>query len=287
MKVNIATPSNIIIYASRTHTQLSQVIGELKASGYSPRMIVLGSREQLCVHEKISKLRGNTLNHACSSLGAQRGCVFKNSLDKYIGGAEGVGNAPSPIMDIEELCNVGKMDKICPYFYSRDKSKKSDLILLPYNYLIDGNTRATLDIDWRNAIIIFDEGHNIEKNACDAASFSITSTDIASCIAEMQKLIPKLQEKKDSDLSNVTGRSQGSNNLNAMLKSGSLVDTPSIEAAVIILRSLFELERRIDSVPLTDTSNGVKANGGEKCCVKPGQWMVQLLLESGFNIFTV
>ncbi len=42
-----------IIYASRTHTQLSQVIQELKGSGYSPKIAVLGSREQLCVHREV------------------------------------------------------------------------------------------------------------------------------------------------------------------------------------------------------------------------------------------
>ena len=47
--------SCVIIYASRTHSQLSQVIGELKHSGYSINMTVMGSREQLCVNDKIAR----------------------------------------------------------------------------------------------------------------------------------------------------------------------------------------------------------------------------------------
>ncbi len=42
-----------IIYASRTHTQLSQVIQELKGSGYAPKIAVLGSREQTCAHREV------------------------------------------------------------------------------------------------------------------------------------------------------------------------------------------------------------------------------------------
>ena len=47
-----------IIYTSRTHSQLTQVVKELKASSYRPKVSILGSREQLCVHEKVSKETG-------------------------------------------------------------------------------------------------------------------------------------------------------------------------------------------------------------------------------------
>ena len=54
-----------IIYASRTHTQLAQVAKELKRSRYRPRMCVLSSREQLCLHPRISNLRGTAQANAC------------------------------------------------------------------------------------------------------------------------------------------------------------------------------------------------------------------------------
>ncbi|KAJ0393469.1 hypothetical protein P43SY_003822 [Pythium insidiosum] len=54
-----------IIYSSRTHSQLKQVIKELKATSYRPSVAVLGSREYLCVNEKISQLRGTRQNFAC------------------------------------------------------------------------------------------------------------------------------------------------------------------------------------------------------------------------------
>jgi regulator of telomere elongation helicase 1 len=69
-----------IIYASRTHSQLAQVVSELKSTSYRPRMTVLGSREQLCVHPKVSKLRGGAQNHACNTLSNTRSCSAKNNL---------------------------------------------------------------------------------------------------------------------------------------------------------------------------------------------------------------
>ena len=50
-----------IIYASRTHTQLSQVIQELKGSGYAPKIAVLGSREQLCAHREVRSVHGTRM----------------------------------------------------------------------------------------------------------------------------------------------------------------------------------------------------------------------------------
>ncbi len=57
----------VIVYASRTHSQLSQVLRELHRTAYGKdtRVALLGSREQLCVHPKLSKLKGGILAHQC------------------------------------------------------------------------------------------------------------------------------------------------------------------------------------------------------------------------------
>ncbi|RLN25872.1 hypothetical protein BBJ28_00000860 [Nothophytophthora sp. Chile5] len=51
-----------IIYSSRTHSQLKQVVQELKNTSYRPNVAVLGSREHLCVHDKVSQLKGTRQN---------------------------------------------------------------------------------------------------------------------------------------------------------------------------------------------------------------------------------
>jgi regulator of telomere elongation helicase 1 len=40
-----------IVYMSRTHGQLAQVIKELRNTSYRPKTALLGSRQQLCVHK--------------------------------------------------------------------------------------------------------------------------------------------------------------------------------------------------------------------------------------------
>ena len=64
-------------------------------------------------------------------------------------------------LDIEELHEVGKKAMICPYYGNKDRLSGSDIVFMPYNYLIDEKIRENFDIKYENACIIFDEAHNV------------------------------------------------------------------------------------------------------------------------------
>src|SRR5690554_2122682 len=53
--------AQVVIYASRTHGQLAQVIAELRKTKYKPKVTVLASRDQLCVNESVNHLKGYAL----------------------------------------------------------------------------------------------------------------------------------------------------------------------------------------------------------------------------------
>lgn len=42
-----------IIYTSRTHAQLKQVIQELKKTGFDLKISILGSRDQTCINDDL------------------------------------------------------------------------------------------------------------------------------------------------------------------------------------------------------------------------------------------
>ena len=187
-----------IIYASRTHSQLSQVVKELRFTRYRPKHAVLGSREQMCVNSKVKTktATASDINHMCGKLTKDRKCRFRNNLDGFVSSsAESDGKGGDyglqPVLDIEELTSMGKKRNICPFYFSRGHIAEAEIIFVPYNYLFDKDARTTslADVQWENSILVFDEAHNLEAFASDSASFDLGSVDIAGCINEVQRAI--------------------------------------------------------------------------------------------------
>lgn len=215
-------PPPKIIYASRTHSQLSQVARELKNSGYAPRLAVLGSREQLCVNSTVTKLPPAAQSHACRQLTRARRCAYQRGLNEWLEssgslatlrlssarssdqlageatreGAAGAvsgcggGGGGGSILDIEEMAALGRERTLCPYYLPRDEriQREAELLLVPYNYLIDPAVRSQAfgaGFEWGNAVVILDEAHNIEDVASESASFDLSAGDLARAIDEL------------------------------------------------------------------------------------------------------
>ena len=159
-----------ILYTSRTHSQLTNVIKELKKTCYLPSTAVLSSRDGLCVNPElmsVSTNRGNVLNIKCKII-KKRCSFFKNNnniMNEY------------NMCDIEELHKAGKNTRFCPFFFEREKMKKSDIVFLPYNYIVDSAVREALEIDMKNTIVIIDEAHNLQS-VCESAESRCLSEKI-------------------------------------------------------------------------------------------------------------
>ncbi len=109
--------------------QLSQVIRELRKTSYRPRMCVLGSRTQMCVHKDISQLSGAAQDFACRTAVASRSCAHHRAVEGYARST----NDDEPL-DIEDMHEVGRAAGCgpCPYFLSRERSKVRDpLVVTP------------------------------------------------------------------------------------------------------------------------------------------------------------
>ncbi|TMW65928.1 hypothetical protein Poli38472_003693 [Pythium oligandrum] len=241
-----------IIYSSRTHSQLKQVIQELKNTAYKPRVAVLGSREHLCVNEKVSQLKGTRQNLACRSVVKNRRCGFKKGFDEIKARNKKV---TLPIMDIEELVEHTKQKKVCPFFLSRTMLPDADIIFVPYNYLIDPLARRSIGISLENAVLIFDEAHNVESIASDAASYALSSNDIAGCVAEVQQFINALSEHR------------------IVLPPNSTV---SAESAQTLKALLLEIDKGLNAFPLS-------SSGGY---TKPGEFIFDFFQQFNVNFDT-
>lgn len=70
-----------VLYASRTHSQTSQFVNEIKRTAFAKgiRCVTLGSRRQLCINPAVMKLKGSDsfVNDACLDLQKGKGKPIK------------------------------------------------------------------------------------------------------------------------------------------------------------------------------------------------------------------
>jgi Rad3-related DNA helicase len=171
-------PISRIFYCTRTHKQLEQVAKQLNNTIYKDkiRMTLLSSRDNYCIHPVVSK--GPNKNHECVKLTrpdqrkfGQRG--FKSECGYYerLKGKTAndffrvaISKQLPRVFDIEqfnEYCQT--THAICPYYTSRLLINDVQIILCPYNYLIDPRVRNSMQMTINNAVIIIDEGKK-QKN---------------------------------------------------------------------------------------------------------------------------
>ena len=175
-------------YSTRTHSQISNVIKELKKTVYLPITCILSSRDKSCVNYKVKNNSKNlcVLNSFCKK--NKHNCSFYRN----------VNNIPilsNNLIDIEELCDLGINQKFCPYHYEKDKSYNSDIIFSPFNYIIDKEIKDTLRINIENSILIIDEAHNIDKILEDNWSIELKTNSLNNMIIELNNII--LEKRKN------------------------------------------------------------------------------------------
>lgn len=168
---NLITPK--IIFCSRTHSQLSQVVSELRKTsffkiGRKDSFLNLAtstaSRNALCINKNLREefSRSSVINEACNDLiTSEEGCsyynrkkdsAFKDHLDIL---------KSHNVLDIEDILQSGITSQCCPYYSSRFLVKPASFLATPYNAIFDKTTREAYGINLSENIVIFDEAHNI------------------------------------------------------------------------------------------------------------------------------
>ncbi|XP_047114630.1 ATP-dependent DNA helicase DDX11 isoform X1 [Schistocerca piceifrons] len=187
-----------IYFCSRTHSQLAQVVGEIRRSPYGAdiRAVPLASRSNCCINESVRRLGNNTLiNERCLELQSKTKSkpIDKENApkrQKTVGG----GSCPfrqrervqqlrdtalSSVHDVEELVTAGKMLKACPYYAARDAVPLAQVVLIPYNTLLHKSTREASGIRLKDSIVIIDEAHNLLESVNSIHSCEVTGHQLS------------------------------------------------------------------------------------------------------------
>ncbi|CAB1417634.1 unnamed protein product [Pleuronectes platessa] len=244
-----------IIYASRTHSQLAQVMNELKNTSYRPKVCVLGSREQLCINQEVMRQESNHVKvHMCRGKVSTRSCVYYNNVDEKSTDKDLLNS----ILDVEDLVKFGNKQRACPYYLSRSLKQQADIIFMPYNYLLDPKSRRAHNIELNGAVVIFDEAHNVEKTCEESTSFDLSPYDVASAINAVDRLL--LEQAKEASHTDAVTENFNVESLNSGLK----IDLATVAK---IKQILLDLEAAIDSYDVPS----------DKGITKPGIFIYELL----------
>uniref|UniRef100_A0A9I9DEW8 Regulator of telomere elongation helicase 1 homolog n=1 Tax=Cucumis melo TaxID=3656 RepID=A0A9I9DEW8_CUCME len=177
-----------IYYSSRTHSQISQVIREYRKTTYRVPMAVLASRKHLCTNPRV---RGkDDLDEKCKLLlkNKDAGCSeFKNKKTVKRHSTFQKGGCHE-VHDIQDLMKVGEAVKGCSYYAARSMAHNAQLVFCPYSYIINPVIRRAIGVDIKDAIVIFDEAHNIENIARCAGSVDIEEDTLNKMQMELEQL---------------------------------------------------------------------------------------------------
>lgn len=82
----------------------------------------------------------------------------------------------SMLCDLLDLVlNLYHFTRTCPFYLSRESQSEADIVLLPYQYLVDATARKLMNIDLYNSIIIFDEAHNLVGSRLNSRNAKVYS----------------------------------------------------------------------------------------------------------------
>ncbi|GAA5916746.1 DNA helicase [Sporobolomyces salmoneus] len=219
-----------IYFASRTHSQLSQFVAELRKTQFSQatsaprdpsvsefsstslsaprpvRLIPLGSRQNLCINDEVrqrSKGNNELLGDLCTDLqkgggtgtAKKKRCPYLPPMSEPTKLNQFRDQALSSVRDIEDIEDLGRKLNTCPYYGSRRAVKAAEVVTLPYNMLMQKTAREALGISLKDHVVVIDEAHNLIDSILSLHSVSITLTQIGQIRQALLTYIQKFKSR--------------------------------------------------------------------------------------------
>ncbi|RDY04748.1 ATP-dependent DNA helicase DDX11, partial [Mucuna pruriens] len=206
-----------VYFCSRTHSQLSQFIKELRKTVFANEMDVvsLGSRKNLCINEEVVALGNSSrINERCLELQKKKKNEATKVKNLKVSAGERRTKASSgcPMLrkhrvqqefrnkvsqqgplDIEDLANLGRTMGTCPYYGSRSMVRRADLVVLPYQSLLSKSSREALGLNLKSNIIIVDEAHNLADSLINMYDSKITLSQLETVHCHVERYFVRFQ----------------------------------------------------------------------------------------------
>ena len=201
-----------IVYATRTHEQVRQVLLEIERINRHAETefsaVNLASRRHLCLDEKCRRLPSVEAYEACSLMRDTHKCPYKWKLKT-------LPTSLPLVLSIKKLRRQGRIHRICPYFLARRMAEKSTVVVGPYQYVFNEFIREKMNLELGDKILIFDEAHNADKISLEVLSDTLSERSLAKSREELESVkapsdfIDALTEYLDEKVSKKTEAKSG------------------------------------------------------------------------------
>ncbi|KAK0197115.1 hypothetical protein F5146DRAFT_1099421 [Armillaria mellea] len=215
-----------LIYCSRTVPEIEKALAELKrllayriecAETEEQKQkernftgLGLTSRKNLCIHPEVSKeKKGKVVDARCRDLTnaavcekgrADPGSVELCDWHENLGKLEPGSLIPPGISTLADVLQYGRDNTTCPYFTVRRMLPFVDVIIYSFHYLLDPKVAEQVSKEMsKDAIVVFDEAHNIDNVCLESLSIDLTRPMLDSASRSIGKLGEKIEEIKTTD----------------------------------------------------------------------------------------
>jgi len=193
-----------IVYAARTHTQLSQFVSELRRIpkiGENLRVVALGSRRTLCGNENVSRLSERNATETCLDL--QKGGKEKSKgcplLESKIAVDTLALHTLAQPTDAEEAARMGRKSKACSYYAARAALPAAEVVVLPYSLLLSSPAQKAVGLSLKGAFVVVDEAHNLPEAIRSVNSCRVSLSIVEQALAQLNWYVQKYQDRIASE----------------------------------------------------------------------------------------
>ncbi|KAH6925385.1 hypothetical protein HPB50_004512 [Hyalomma asiaticum] len=207
-----------LLYCSRTLPEIEKVVEELRRllehykreTGEDMGLLglCLTSRKNLCIHPQVSLERdGRVVDGRCFSLTAsyrrQQATDIESQCCSFFENFDSQGRdipLPTGIYGVDDLKEYGREHQVCPYFMARQAVLHAKVVVYSYHYLLDPKIAEVVSKEMsRNAVVIFDEAHNIDNVCIESMSVRLTKRTIEGSMENIDSLDQTIKELKEKD----------------------------------------------------------------------------------------
>jgi chromosome transmission fidelity protein 1 len=184
-----------IVYAARTHSQLSQFVSEIRKLpgkwGSSLRVVALASRSQgLCGQFQGKKMSDTALTEACLELKKSKSkCPHHPSTESVATLALHSLTEPT---DVEDMARLGQACLTCAYYATRHALPQAQLVVLPYSLLCSAKSREALGLKLHaNTLVLIDEAHNLPAAIASLQSATVSLQTVQMAQEQLKRYLER------------------------------------------------------------------------------------------------